>query len=322
VTIEEDLKRRDLTINSIAYDEVTDTYIDPYGGMQDTKDKILRHTSDAFKEDPLRVLRLARFQAKFSEFKIADETKIFVKQMRDELQYLQPDRVYKEIKKVFELEYSEIFFETLLELEILDVLFPNIYNLSLCKENSIYHKEKNVFVHTMMVLKELKNNSQLLKTTALFHDIAKPMMYKKTDGANAGGHDNPKFVESLIDIQLPIKLQKKMLFIIKNHLKIYNLDKMNPKTIATFFEEYRKDKELFENQLIFAKADANGRVGESKEELDEDMLLEVFDKIAEYSPVFWIESQENEPNGETIKQHIHRINIKIIKELYNVEYKK
>ncbi|MCK5293551.1 MAG: polynucleotide adenylyltransferase [Arcobacteraceae bacterium] len=312
VTIQEDLKRRDLTINSIAYDEITDSYIDPYGGMEDIENKILRHTSSAFKEDPLRVLRLARFQAKFPQFKIASQTKEFVKQMKSELKSLQPDRVYKEIQKVFKLEKSELFFETLLELEILDILFPNIYNLTTCSENSVYHKEKNVFIHTMMVLKELKDQSQLLKTTAIFHDIAKPLMYKKTDGANAGGHDNPKSVEPLIDMQLPIKLQKKMLFIIKKHLKIYNLDKMNSKTIATFFENYRKDRELFVSQLIFAKADTNGRIGESKKELDEAPLLDIFDKIARYSPKTWIDSRKNSPNGETIKQHIHRVNIKIV----------
>ncbi|MEA2019598.1 MAG: polynucleotide adenylyltransferase [Campylobacterota bacterium] len=319
VTIEEDLKRRDLTINSIAYDEVNDTYIDPYDGMKDIEAKILRHTSSAFKEDPLRVLRLARFKAKFSEFTIADETKEFVKQMRDELKTLQPDRVYKEIKKVFELEKSELFFETLLELDVLDVLFPNIYNLTQCRENSKYHQEENVFIHTMMVLKELRYESKLLKATALYHDIAKPMIYKKTDGKNAGGHDNPKFVEPLIDIYFPIKLQKKMLFLIKNHLRVYNLDKMRTKKIASFFEEYKKDRELFQNQLMFGKADTNGRIGNSKKELDEKMLLKIFDKILDYSPLLWIKKQETNPNGETIKQHIHRVNIKIIKELYNVK---
>ncbi len=316
VTIEEDLIRRDLTINSIAYDNKTDIYIDPYNGQDDIKNKILRHTSDAFKEDPLRVLRLARFQAKFSEFSIAKETKEFVKQMRDELKYLQPDRVYKEIKKVLELEKSELFFETLLELEVLDILFPNIYNLTMCSENSIYHKERNVFIHTMMVLKELSNESELLQITAIFHDIAKPIMYHKTDGENAGGHDNPKFVEPLIDMQLPIKLQKKMLFLIKNHLKIYNLNKMKPKTIATFFEEYRKNRELFNSQLIFAKADAKGRLGVEKEFLNEELLLNIFDEISAYSPKKWIDEQEQELNGITIKQHIHRVNINIVKK-YN-----
>ena len=218
VTIQEDLKRRDLTINSIAYDQENQKYIDPYGGLNDIKNKVLRHTSNSFVEDPLRVLRLCRFQAKFPDFTIALETKQFIKNMKTELKYLQKDRVYKEIKKVFELKHSDIFFKTLLNLDVLDILFPNIYNLTKYSENSIYHQEKDIFTHTMMVLQELQNETQLLKTTALFHDIAKPIMYEKTDGKNAGGHDNPKYVEPLIDIQLPTKLQKKMLFLIKNAL--------------------------------------------------------------------------------------------------------
>lgn len=317
VSIEDDLKRRDLTINSIAYDKNSDTYIDPYGGIKDIENKILRHTSTAFKEDPLRVLRLARFKARFPDFTIAKETKQFVKEMKDELKYLQKDRVYKEIKKVLELPKSELFFQTLLELDVLSILFPNIYNLTLCSENNIYHKEKNVFVHTMMVLEELSDKSQLLKTTAIFHDIAKPLMYKKSNGTNAGGHDNPKFVEPLIDIQLPTKLQKKMLFLIKNHLKVYNIDKMNYKTVATFFEEFKKDRDLFEDLLIFADADASGRIGQKKESLNETILLIIFDKISEYSPISWIKEQKNKPSGDKIKQHIHRVNIDIVKNNLN-----
>ena len=312
VTIEDDLKRRDLTINSIAYDVEKDIYIDPYDGQKDIQNKILRHTSESFKEDPLRVLRLARFQAKFPDFIIATQTKIFVKQMREELKYLQADRVYKEIQKVFELERLELFFITLLELDVLDILFPNIYKLSLCKENSIYHEEENVFVHTMMVLKELKKQSDLLKLTAIYHDIAKPLMYEKSNGQNAGEHDNIKFVRALIDIQLPNKLRKKMLFIIQNHLKIFNLHKMKDTKIARFFEGYKKDKKLFQDQLIFAKADSSGRISKYKNKLNEKPLIKIFDKILQYSPVNWIQNQDSQPSGEAIKQHIHRVNIRII----------
>ena len=324
VTLEDDLKRRDLTINSIAYDEENKTYIDPYGGLNDIQNKILRHTSEAFKEDPLRVLRLARFQAKFSDFTIADETKKFVYDMKDELKYLQSDRVYKEIKKVLKLQRSDLFFETLNDLNVLDILFPNIFNLTSCKESSIYHKEENVFIHTMMVLQELNSQSELLKFTALYHDIAKPIMYDKTKGTNAGGHDNPKLVEQLIDIKLPVKLQKKMLFLIKNHIKIFNLNKMRHKTIATFFESYRKDKELFQDQIIFAKADSDGRIGEGKEIslfINKNILFNIFDKISDYSPKQWIEEQKirnsvQKVSGEAIKQHIHRHNISIVTSLW------
>jgi len=314
ISLEDDLKRRDLTINSIAYDKETDTYIDPYGGKDDIKNKILRHTSHAFKEDPLRVLRLARFKAKFSDFEIDKSTIALVKTMKDELKYLQKDRVYKEIQKVFALQNSEVFFITLLELEVLDVIFPNLYNLSKCIENNIYHQEENVFVHTMMVLKYLKNESNLLKFTALFHDIAKPIVYEKTNYNNAGGHENIKLVENLLDIQVPSKLKKKMFVLIKNHIKIFNLKNMKNSTIATFFESYKKDKELFINQIIFANADENGRIGKTKEALNEELLLSLFDTISNYSVKSWIEEQDSKPSGEAIKQHIHKKNIKFVKE--------
>jgi tRNA nucleotidyltransferase (CCA-adding enzyme) len=317
VALVDDLKRRDLTINSIAYDSVTDTFIDPYDGIDDINNKILRHTSVSFKEDPLRVLRLARFQAKFPDFTIAKETKEFIKDMKNELIHLQPDRIYKEIKKVLDLQRSELFFETLLELDVLDILFPNIYNLTKCSENNIYHKEKNVFVHTMMVLKELSKQSQLLKMTAIYHDIAKLQMYQKTLGANAGGHDNPKYVEPLIDLQLPTKMKKKMLFIIKNHIKIYNLDKMKTNTKARFFEEYKNDRELFNMQLIFANADNSSRIGIYKKPLNEKLLLDIFDTISKYSPKQWIDKQIATVSGLAIKQHIHNVNINIIKQLEN-----
>ena len=102
VTIEDDLKRRDLTINSIAYDEENKTYIDPYGGLNDIQNKVLRHTSDAFKEDPLRVLRLARFQEKFPDFTIADDRQIreIVKQELLKLHKSEQKEVDKNIKKI------------------------------------------------------------------------------------------------------------------------------------------------------------------------------------------------------------------------------
>ena len=278
VTLEEDLRRRDLTINSIAFDNTTNKYIDPYDGIQDIKDKILRHTSDAFKEDPLRVLRLARFKAKFPDFIVASETKEFVKYMKKELRFLQPDRVYKEIEKVLELDHSEVFFETLLDLNVLDVIFPSIYN-----------QNHNIFLESMNILKILKNESKLLKLTAIYHKI-----------------NNPK-----IDIKLPIKLQNKVLFLIKNNSIITNLQNMSEDNIASFFESYKKNKDLFENQLIFAKV--------SLHIIDEKILLELFDKISQYSPISWIQTQKHRPTGEQIKKHIHSININYVNILYTNE---
>jgi tRNA nucleotidyltransferase (CCA-adding enzyme) len=316
VSLEEDLKRRDLTINSIAYDERADRYIDFYNGKEDLEKKLLRHTSEAFVEDPLRVLRLARFRARFGqEWSIDNSTKELVKSMKQELKYLQSDRVYKEIEKVMEGKNSYIFFETLLELDVLDILFPSIYNLTKCHENSKYHIEDSVFVHTMMVMCELDNQSKLLKLTALYHDIAKPQCYEKY--AKGIGHDRISFVEPLIDIKLPKKLQKRMLFLIQKHIKIMLIDKMKPATLATFFEKFKKDKALLEELLIFREADSNGRITEiQKEVLDEKKIFKTFDAICSYSPKEWIESQEQKPSNNSIIQHIHKQNISLVKRYF------
>lgn len=103
VTVEEDLSRRDLTINAIAYDDVHGTYIDPFNGMDDLKNKILRHTSEAFAEDPLRVIRLARFYARYSDFTIAPETVKIVQQIvaSGEMDALSMERYWEELRKVF-----------------------------------------------------------------------------------------------------------------------------------------------------------------------------------------------------------------------------
>jgi tRNA nucleotidyltransferase (CCA-adding enzyme) len=313
ISLEDDLMRRDLTINSIAYDEKTDRYIDPFHGQKDLKKKILRHTSEAFVEDPLRVLRLARFRAYLgADWKISPSTKVLVYQMKNELDSLQADRVWKEIEKVLKLRTSHLFFETLFELGVLQIIFPFIYDLTTIKEGAKYHQESSVFVHTMMVLEDLKDESSLLKLTALYHDIAKPYCYR-TYG-NGAGHESIELVEPRIDIQIPKKLLKKMLLLISQHGKISLIKEMKPAKVASFYESFKGDKELFIALLRFKEADNNGRVcDEAKLPLDQEKLLMVFDKITKYSPKEWIKAQKVQPSGEQISEHIHKNNINIIK---------
>ena len=140
ITLEQDLKRRDLTINSIAIDK-NDNIIDPYDGQKDIQNRILRHTSTSFKEDPLRVIRLARFMAQLYDFGfiIADDTKLLAKEIRNsgELNHLTKERLNIEFKKA--LNYPNVFFDTLHSLGCLETVFPTIAkNISKVPQQSFF----------------------------------------------------------------------------------------------------------------------------------------------------------------------------------------
>lgn len=126
VTLEQDLSRRDFTMNSIAWDPVTKTHVDPYNGKEDLKNKIIKHTSPAFKEDPLRVLRLARFLCRYSDFTVHADTDAMVRQMvKDgEINHLTKERVYVEFEKAFTEQKPSVFLKYLKDIGALQVLLP------------------------------------------------------------------------------------------------------------------------------------------------------------------------------------------------------
>ncbi len=133
VTLEEDLRRRDLTINALAMDEVTQQIIDPYGGREDLQNKLLRHISPAFAEDPVRILRIARFAARFAPlgFRIAEETKQLIREMvkNGEANALVAERVWQETEKTLGEQHAAIYFQVLDENQALKVIFPELYTL-------------------------------------------------------------------------------------------------------------------------------------------------------------------------------------------------
>jgi tRNA nucleotidyltransferase (CCA-adding enzyme) len=285
------------------------TIIDPYNGQVDIKNKVLRHTSEAFKEDPLRVLRLARFRANLGyEWKIAYATKATMSKTWSQLSSLQPDRVWKEIEKVKDLR---IFFETLFELNVLNQVFPYIYELTTCKEGNKHHLEPSVFVHTMLMLDILKDQPMHIRMSALYHDIAKPYTYR-TYGCSKN-HDDPLLIDLRRDIIIPTNMYKQVLFLCKNHTKVYKTYEMSDKTLATWLEQFKSIQQL-EDLLILSYADNEGRVTMTEtKQIEDNLLLDTLKAILEYSPLEWIRSRENTPNGNTIKQHIHNTNIKFVK---------
>lgn len=125
ITIEQDLARRDITINSIAKDLITNEYIDPFNGISDIKNKIIRATTNAFKEDPLRVYRVARFAA-YLNFEVHENTIEMMKNLKEELLYLPKERIFKEFEKVLKSQNPQNFFNVLLKSQVLDVHFKEI----------------------------------------------------------------------------------------------------------------------------------------------------------------------------------------------------
>ncbi|MEM7565444.1 MAG: multifunctional CCA tRNA nucleotidyl transferase/2'3'-cyclic phosphodiesterase/2'nucleotidase/phosphatase, partial [Pseudomonadota bacterium] len=159
-TIELDLLRRDLTLNAIAEDE-NGELIDPYGGLKDIQSRTLRHVSEAFVEDPVRVLRVARFAARFRTlgFKLAPETCELIYQIgqSSEFETLVAERVWSELSRALDEAHPAVFFETLRECRVLGQLFPEIDSLFGVPQNAKYHPEIDTGLHVMMALQASAN---------------------------------------------------------------------------------------------------------------------------------------------------------------------
>lgn len=180
ITIEEDLERRDITINAIAKEVLTDKIVDPFNGMEDLKKNIIRAVSNHFVEDPLRVYRVARFASQFN-FNVEDNTMNMMKLLKNELYSLAVERVYNELRKALLTDKPSIFFDILKDANVLDIHFKEIYNLIGAEQPIEYHPEGDSYNHTMIVLdkvadktKSLSDERKLeLRFSALVHDLGK-----------------------------------------------------------------------------------------------------------------------------------------------------
>lgn len=276
VTLEEDLIRRDLTINAMARD-ADGLIIDPYGGQQDLDNKVLRHVSEAFAEDPLRVLRVARFAAKLSAFgfALAPETTELMKTMSasGELSALTPERVWQEVVKALNTDKPSVFFEVLNQVNALSVLFPELDALKGVEQPEKHHPEGDVWVHTLMVLDASAGLSKDLSVrfAALVHDLGKGLTPKALWPKHHGHEDAgvPLVAELCQRYRVPKKIQVFAEKVTQYHGLIHQgLDsegRPHLKT-ATFLKVLSachafKDLAQFELILIACEADARGRQG-------------------------------------------------------------
>ena len=270
VTLEDDLKRRDLTINAIAQDQ-NKKLIDPFQGLKDIENKILRHTSLAFSEDPLRVLRVARFAAKLKHlgFKVAPETKILMKKIANsgELQTLTPERIWLETEKALSEKHPEAYFSILKETDALKIIFPEIACLFGIPQPEKYHPEIDTGVHTLMVLQRATelSKSTVIRFSALVHDLGKGKTPKRILPSHKG-HEKAG-VSIIQNLGERLKIPKQYLELAKKvseyHLHCHKVFELKPTTILNVIHKidgFRKP-ELFKQFLMVCKADAQGRKG-------------------------------------------------------------
>jgi tRNA nucleotidyltransferase (CCA-adding enzyme) len=192
VTLEQDLERRDLTINAIAKDMDSGELIDPFKGQRDINDRVLRHVSGAFVEDPVRVLRVARFAARFAPlgFKVAPETITLMQRIAadGELDALVAERVWQETQKALACRQPQVFFSILRDANALKIVFPEVDALFGVPQPAQWHPEIDTGVHTFMVLQQAARLSDdpIVRFAALTHDLGKGVTPKEQWPSHVG----------------------------------------------------------------------------------------------------------------------------------------
>lgn len=278
ITIEEDLARRDITINAIAKDVLTGEIIDPYDGRLDLENKIIRATTQHFKEDPLRVYRVARFASQL-EFSVEDNTIKQMKELKDELETLSKERVFVEFSKALNTNKPSIFFDILRKSDCLDVHFEEIKNLIGVEQPKNFHPEGDAYNHTMLVLdmasdmtKDFEQNRKLeIRFSALVHDLGKGLTPKEEYPHHYGHEDTGvELVEILGNkISVPNNWIKCGKTSCKEHMRGGIFHKMKPAKKVDFIEKINKTLLGLDGMQIIVVSDkTSGGRPQSKEDIN------------------------------------------------------
>jgi len=270
VTLEDDLLRRDLTINAMAFNDRQEL-IDPYGGQQDLEKKLLRHVSPAFVEDPLRILRVARFAARFHHlgFTVAPETMTLMRQIVDEgeADHLVPERVWTETHKALNEKTPASYFEVLRECGALNRIMPEIDKLFGVPQRKDFHPEVDTGIHTMMVLQQAARHSDdaIVRFSALLHDLGKAETPQE-EWPRHHGHEarGVKPIRALCRrLHVPNQYRDMALVVAQKHGIALRAFELKPVTVLELFESmdaFRR-KERVEQFLLSCLADYRGRPG-------------------------------------------------------------
>jgi tRNA nucleotidyltransferase (CCA-adding enzyme) len=270
VTLEEDLARRDLTINAIAQ-SADGTLVDPYGGRRDLEARVLRHVSPAFIEDPVRVLRVARFAARFAPlgFQVAAETLALMGAMveRREVDALVAERVWQETEKALRERRASEFFRVLRECGALKPIYPEIDALFGVPQPPEWHPEIDTGLHTMMVLDQaaLLSADTKVRFAALVHDLGKGTTAREEWPSHRGHEERSvSLIGGLAErLHLPTEYRELSVIVARYHGNVHRALELKPGTILEFMERadaFRRPQR-FAQALLACEADSRGRTG-------------------------------------------------------------
>lgn len=318
VTLEQDLLRRDLTINAIAQAD-DGSLIDPFHGVDDLRDKVLRHVSAAFAEDPLRVLRVARFYARYAHlgFSVATETIALMTQLSPELDTLSPERVWQETAKALSEQTPQAYFQLLYDTGALQVLMPELSALWGVPQPPQWHPEIDTGAHTLMVLHQAALLSERLdiRFAALVHDLGKGVTKPELWPAHHG-HEHtglPLIKQLCARLRVPNDCRDLALLVCEYHQIIHRARELKSSTVLKLFNAidlWRKPQQL-QAVLLSCKADLRGRTGfEQASYPQADYLQTLADAARQISAK---ELLAQGFKGEQIKQGLERARLAAIR---------
>ena len=320
VTLEQDLARRDLTINAIAKDD-TGQLIDPYHGLDDLKNKMLRHDSPAFSEDPVRILRAARFAARFTDFSVAPETLALMRDMVEngEVDALVPERVWQELAKgLMEAQPSRMF-GMLRACGALQKVMPELDNLWGVPQPEMYHPEIDTGVHIMMVIDYAAKcgYSLPIRFAALTHDLGKGTTPKEMWPRHTG-HE-VRSVSLLQDVskrlRVPNECKELAQIVAKFHGKVHQVSQMRADTALQFLidADAIRQPQRFKDFLLACECDSRGRTGfETAECPEAKELIRLLDAVLAVD-VGAVAKLHTAP--ETIKQAVFEARLAAVKQV-------
>jgi tRNA nucleotidyltransferase (CCA-adding enzyme) len=320
VTLEEDLRRRDFTINAMAED-AEGRLIDPWGGQADLEARVLRHVSPAFVEDPLRVLRAARFMARFAPFgfRVAPETIELMRTMVDngEIDHLVPERVWQELRRALVEERPSAFLQTLRACGALARILPEVEALYGVPQRPEYHPEVDTGIHTEMVIDQcprLAPGDDAVAYAALVHDLGKgltpPAEWPRHVAHEARGIAPVRAVSARIKV--PREHRDLAMIVCEHHLVMHRLLEVRPGTLLSLLERldgFRKPERVAQFAMA-CEADARGRLGlEERAYPQRAHLLAALEVARQVDPRALV---ERGLEGPAIAQALHQARVEAI----------